>query len=56
MPQFDMILLTPAQAEGADVVEHTAGSPAKVAAMRLIAADRARRSCWSTWRTTMRTA
>ena len=29
MPQFDMILLTPAQVEGVDVLEHTAGTPAR---------------------------
>ena len=29
MPQFDMILLTPAQVQGAEVLEHTAGSPAR---------------------------
>ena len=29
MPQFDMILLTPQQAEGADILEHTAGKPVR---------------------------
>lgn len=29
MPQFDMILLTPREAEGANVLEHTAGTPVR---------------------------
>jgi hypothetical protein len=29
MPQFDMILLTPQQAEGADILVHTAGKPVR---------------------------
>ncbi|NNE40300.1 MAG: hypothetical protein HKN14_05210 [Marinicaulis sp.] len=29
MPQFDMILVDEADAKGVDVIEHTAGSPAR---------------------------
>ncbi|MCU0881948.1 MAG: hypothetical protein MUF14_04680 [Hyphomonadaceae bacterium] len=29
MPQYDMILLTPQEAAGADILMHTAGSPLK---------------------------
>ena len=29
MPQFDMIIVDPAEAEGAEVLEHTAGKPVR---------------------------